>query len=228
MEENQKIKAVLLTGGKGSRIGSPKYGVYLNNLPLILYGYRKLKRVFPEVYFSIRHKEQLKEIVKIFKDFSMLDEIGAKNFIWDKYLQFEGPLAGILSAMERFSEREVLLVVAVDQPFISKKILNLLLFKIQENPGKVIVFYNKKLDKFEPFPGIYPCSFKKILKFFLEKSEKKSLYRFFIFLKRLNRIEFLPLNKKEISFLNINTQEDLKAAEKFLKLCFTKVSQKLE
>jgi molybdopterin-guanine dinucleotide biosynthesis protein A len=215
-------KAVLiLAGGKGSRIGGKKYKVNLNSLPLILHVYSRLKRLEIPIYISVKDQAQAKEIKMLFKDKGInLDE---EMFIYDALKGIEGPLAGIASAMLKLesSHKQSLLVVATDQPFIEPSFLNWLIKISETSPQKV--FICKKEEKMEPFPGIYPCALKKTLINFLNTSPKKSLYRFFLYLREAGLICFLQ-NCDTIaikSFFNINTHEDLKLAQR----CFFQSSR---
>ncbi len=207
-------KAVLiLAGGKGSRIGGKKYKALLNGLPLLVHVYKKVAHLKLPIYISVRTKDQEREILSLFEKRQVTSE--KRNFIYDGTEGIEGPLAGIVSAMKQLPEHQ-LLVVATDQPLLETSFLRWLLKIAEQDRNKV--FICKKEEKMEPFPGVYPSSLANTLTNFLKISSKKSLYRFFLFLREAGLICFLQ-NCDTIavkSFFNVNTPEDLKLAEKYL------------
>lgn len=214
------MKTLILAGGKGSRLGGKKATQILLKKPLIYWVFQKLKDLFSPIYISVKDKTQETEIVEaLIKEKIKLDEI---IFIKDLYPEIEGPLSGIVSALKTFSEKEALLVVAVDQPLIKKEFLEYLcnLSYIFCNNFLIV---NKGKEKIRPFPGVYPCSLKEEIENFLLNSPKKSLFRLFQHLASKNQILFIEKNDKinYENFININTFEDLKKVEE----CF---SQKLK
>jgi len=214
------LKAVILAGGKGERIGGNKPLVSLNGKPLIYWTLQNISSLFPEVFISVKTAEQKEKIQQALVNYNL--RIKDEFFILDKDPRLMGPVSGIFSAMDFFyvkkQEKTVLLIMAVDQPFIPSSFLKKLI-------SLSSIFFNfaivrKTFDKINPFPGIYPCSLKEELEIFIKNSPKKSLFRFFIFLKKRNQVLFLEdcvkINENK-AFLNINTPEDLKIAEK----CFS-------
>ena len=214
-----KLKLLILAGGKGSRLGGKKAITPFLGKPLIYWIFKILREFSFPIYISVKDETQEEEIKKeLIKEKIKLDEM---VFIKDLYPEIEGPLSGIISALKLFSEKEAFLVLAVDQPLISKNFLNYLelLSYIFCNQ---FVKVSKDKEKINPFPGVYPCTLKREIETFLLNSPKKSLFRLFQYLIANQSIFFIENEEKiEVeTFININTLEDLKRAE----ICF---SQKL-
>ena len=217
MSQTQFSKKVLiLSGGKGSRIGGKKYQVHLNNIPLIVHIYKKLVQLGLPIYISVRKKEQALEIIKILEDFGI--KILQEMFIEDEKIIInqrilEGPLIGIYSALKKHPLAQFL-TIAIDQPFLEKTLLETLLKTSNQYPNKVIIYKNE--EKMEPFPGIYPANILHPLYNFLIKSPKKSFFRFFLLLRESGSIIFLQPGKITYEFLNINTKKDLEIAQRLV------------
>lgn len=210
------MKALILAGGKGSRLGGKKAITSLFEKPLIYWVFQKIRGFSSYVYISVKNEIQEKEIKgALIKEGVKLDEI---VFIKDLYPEIEGPLSGIVSALKRFSEEESILVVAVDQPLIDKEFLNYLKTFTYIFCNRFLIV-SKGKGKIRPFPGIYPCSLRKDIEDFLFNSPKKSLFRLFQYLSSKQSILFLKKDDKiiEENFININTFQDLKLVEE----CFS-------
>ncbi len=210
------MKILILAGGKGSRLGGKKATRILLDKPLIYWVYQKLKELSFPVYISVKTTHQEEEIKNtLLKEKIKLDEI---IFIKDFYPEIEGPLSGIISALKSFPEGEAILIVAVDQPLITKEFLEYLIHFSYIFCNRFLIV-SKGKNKIRPFPGIYPCSLKKEIENFLLNSPKKSLFRLFQYLSSKQYILFLKKDDKinNENFININTYEDLKKIKK----CFS-------
>lgn len=214
------MKPLILAGGKGSRLGGKKATIVLLGKPLIYWVFQKLKDLSSPVYISVKNEIQEEEIKReLIKEKIKLDEM---VFIRDLYPEIEGPLSGIISALKLFSEKEALLVAAVDQPLINKNFLDYLIILSYIFCNQFLIVCRGK-EKIRPFPGIYPCSLRGEIENFLLNSPKRSLFRLFQFLHTNKRILFVQDDDKigYENFININTPEELKRVE----ICF---SQKLK
>ncbi|MCS7279730.1 MAG: molybdenum cofactor guanylyltransferase [Thermodesulfobacteriaceae bacterium] len=209
-----KLRAIILAGGEGLRIGQYKPLVTFLGKPLIFWVYSTLRKLFPVVYLSFKTEVQKKSLEKLLKFYKVNSK--SIEFIPDIRPELRGPISGILSAMHFFPSEDSLLVLAVDQPLIQTDLL-LFLQEISFYYPKCILVCQKE-EHIEPFPGIYPCSLKKYLEEFIKVSEKKSLYRMFQFFLQKKSLLFLKdWNKVDLngkSFININTLEQLKELEK--------------
>ena len=116
----ENITALILAGGHSKRFGSPKALATLNNKTFIEIIYNALTSTTGEVYVNTREeiKENIINILNINKENIVLDE---------KDLPCRGPLRGIISFF-RYTNKNRVLIVAVDYPFINTDIIKKLLY----------------------------------------------------------------------------------------------------
>ncbi len=136
------MKALILVGGRSSRMGTDKSTlVYNDHLPQRQYLYNLLKTRCEAVFLSCR-ANQLPELT----DFDTLP---------DKYTDI-GPLGAILTAFE-FDDSSAWLVVACDMPFVDGNCIDFL--TENRNPTKAgTVFQNPESQLPEPLIGIWESS----------------------------------------------------------------------
>lgn len=181
------ISAIILAGGKSSRMGQNKALMKLNNLSLVEHSIKIAKHFTNNILLSTNSNEY--ELLKITKIADLHKEIGA---------------LGGLHACLKYSETEKNIVLACDTPFISEKTIEKL---ISESKNFDITIL-KNGDFYEPLLGIYS---KKVFQQ-IEKniSEKKYSLRQLIEKTNYNLVE---LNlKTENQLININTPADYKKA----------------
>lgn len=187
-----KYTAIILAGGKSSRMGSDKGLVLLNGKPMISYIIEILKKMqIPIIIIS--NNENYKQFgLPVFADI----------------IKEKGPLGGIYTGLKN-SKTESNIIVSCDVPFLSNRIIELLINKDNGYPISVV----QSNGKTHPLIGLYS---KKIVKklfdtILMEKLKVRSFIEEF----PLNTIE---LDKQEIleyenEIRNINTQEELKNIE---------------
>jgi molybdopterin-guanine dinucleotide biosynthesis protein A len=200
--------ALILAGGKGSRLGYQEKALLdINGEPLIAVIIKRLEKAVDNIIISVRDRAQGKLLD------SRLSGL-VKNtyrFAYDAYKE-TGPLAGILSGLN-VCEDEYCFVAACDMPFINEKVVKML-FKKSEHYDAVIPRWD---DGFlEPLHAVYRCEpMIRETKKAIEKSETVILAPVF----KLN-VKYIPVNDiKKIdpelrTFININTYEDIKKLAK--------------
>ncbi len=183
--------AIILAGGKSSRLGEDKGLALLNNIPMIQY------------------------IIRVFEDMNLPILIIANN---NQYQQFgypvfkdivseKGPAGGILTALTH-STTNLNIIVSCDTPFVSKELFNYLL-QNHKTPISYASFQNKK----HPLIGIY----EKIVLSTFEKNIHENRLKIGFILKELNATEIIV--SEEVAknngrcFTNINTKEELNKAK---------------
>lgn len=129
--------AVLLVGGRSSRMGSDKAFLDWHGQPLWRHQQQTLRRTHPDrIYLSV-------------------SQANASRFSGEELLVDDvadaGPLAGLCTAL-RAMETPLLLVLAVDLPFVSAATLDLLLEPCTEGCGCVPVL----ADQRQPTAAVYP------------------------------------------------------------------------
>lgn len=187
-----KYTAIILAGCKSSRMGSDKGLVLLNGKPMISYIVEILKKMqIPIIIIS--------------------NNVTYKQFgfpVFSDIIKEKGPLGGIYTGLLN-SKTESNIILSCDVPFLSNRIIELIINKDNGYPISVV----QSNGKTHPLIGLYS---KKIVKklfdtILMEKLKVRSFIEEF----PLNIIEF---DKQEIleyenEIRNINTKEELKIIE---------------
>ena len=200
--KEHNVLGVILAGGKSSRFGSNKSLSKLANNKLIEHVINKIESYFPKILI-VSNDSNLKienKKIKIIKD------------CIEGYL---GPLAGVLSAIKYANsyknKYKWIITFPCDTPFFNRIIIKKMFEKINLAEKK-IYFIKEKKQRHNIF-GMWPTSLERTLEDDLNNNFRKvDLWADKI---GCNFIEKDIQSKNE--FLNINTKEDLKLAEKIYK-----------
>ncbi|HEY3374960.1 MAG TPA: formate dehydrogenase accessory sulfurtransferase FdhD [Candidatus Aquicultor sp.] len=192
--QRNDMSAILLAGGKSSRMGRDKSAVLFDGEPLLLRSLNTLQSMFGEV------------IIVTNQDIPF-DIPGAKVVRDD--VPFQGPLGGI-SAGLKSSSRDINFIIAVDMPFISPQVVDYL----ARFTGEADVIAPMTTNGFEPLFAFYSKRCVDALNDVLAAGERKIL-------SLLGRIDLKVIGYNEIrnlpgadsTFLNINTERELEEAE---------------
>ena len=192
---SQDINAVILAGGQGSRLGGLDKGLLeLNKRPLIQHVIDRIQPQVSNIIISAnRH-------IDIYSNFGF-------NVYEDDIPDFAGPLAGILKALEH-CQNEWLLVVPSDSPFIPDDLAQRLSENIENN--KIAIPHDGKY--LHPTFALVHKSLTSSLKEFLQQGERKA--RVWMQQQEHTIVDF---SDQADAFININTENDLKIAEKHFK-----------
>lgn len=175
------MNALILIGGKSSRMGTDKSLLDYHGKPQREYLFDLAKKYCSEVYFSCRLEQQFSE-----------------NTITDKYKL--GPIGGILSAFEH-NKNTAWLVVACDMPLIDESSFEILIN--HKNSEKIATaFLNPETNAPDPLFTIYePKAFQLLLQYVEEGNKSPK-----IFLQNNDTEIIISAN---LSFLtNVNTKEE--------------------
>lgn len=192
MEKIKNIEAIILAGGKSSRMGSEKGLVYISNVRFIDRIVETLLEVFEKVSIianSIHYNYLNLPVIE--------DEI--KN---------KGPLAGIYTALKNTTLRKIF-VVSCDIPFISAALVRFICVK---SIGYEITVPSH-FGKTEPLCGVYSLSCKDKLKLKIinnQLSVRKALYRFDTNVVNISNEPFY----KPFILSNLNTPQEVEECEK--------------
>lgn len=138
--QQRKLYALVLCGGKSSRMGQDKAALDYFGKPQARYVYELLGNFCEKVFISCR-SEQGKQ-----------DYLQDLPQIQDRFHSF-GPMGGILSAMHTFPQVSWM-VVACDLPYLDKNTLKVLVEK--RNPFRLATcFYNQQKKWPEPLCSVY-------------------------------------------------------------------------
>lgn len=192
-----KLTGIILAGGKGIRLGRNKGMAELNGRHLIQYVIDNLNHVCDEILVS-SNSEQCKKF--------------GLPVIPDQY-HAKGPMAGIHACLQA-AKNEHCFVVSVDTPFVSPEFIH---FMLEAKKDGLIAapWYGK--DHYEPLCAYYNKGALPVMEAFFEKGNYKLPDVFMALPFTPVEIPADALFQHEMLFHNINTEEDLRKAEAFLK-----------
>lgn len=180
-----KVEAVILAGGKSSRMRTDKGLLELGGKCMIEYQLDTLSELKIPISISTSNKAYIQFGVPV---------------ITDQY-QDIGPLGGIHAVLKR-GKVEHLIVLSVDAPMVSNSIVK----KLVEECESEHIVYSKCGDKEFPLIGVYHQEILSDLEAFIETGGRSV----FGFLKEQKpKIVEFPIEMRNL-FLNINTPIDLK------------------
>ncbi len=197
--------ALILAGGKGSRLGyQEKALIDINGKPLISYVVERLENVVDNIIISVRDRAQ-GELLK--------PHVRGCKFAYDAYKNI-GPISGILSGLSA-CEDEYCFAAACDMPFINEKVVKLLFRKCELYDAAIPRWNDGSL---EPLHAVYRC------KPMVKETKKAIKAGETIILSPISGLNANFIGIDEIkksdpglrTFININTYEDmLKLSEPF-------------
>lgn len=180
---SSKLKALILSGGKSTRMGTEKRLLNYHGKTQEQYLYDLLKPFCDEVFVSINANQQTE-----------------LPYIQDLELSVKSPIVGIYSAFQQFPDA-AWLVLACDMPLVSEETIEFLLKN--RNPAKYATAFENPEEHFpEPLLTIFEAKFFEPLQVFIQQ-EKKSTMRL---LQSLD-IELLQIPDAKM-LKNINTAEE--------------------
>lgn len=190
--------ALILAGGKGSRLGYKEKALMdINGKPLIAYVIEALEKVVDNIIISVRNKAQ-GELLKPY--------LPGYRFAYDVHKNI-GPVAGILSGLT-LCEDEYCFIAACDMPFINDNVIKML-FEKSEHYDAAIPRWD---DGFlEPLHAVYRC------KPMIRETKKAIGNGETIILAPIFKLNVNYIGIEEIkniapdlrTFMNINTPEDM-------------------
>jgi molybdopterin-guanine dinucleotide biosynthesis protein A len=196
MDNQQTITdatAVILTGGKSSRMGRPKALLPFDGEPLIAHILRGLKKVFAEAVVVAAPEQELPALPAVL----VRDEVA-----------YQGPVSGIYHGL-RAASHDVCFVTSCDAPFLSLTLISHLISQIGD--ADVVVPYWQ--ERFQPLHALYRTSVAPLLKDQLERGELRPIFLY-------DKVRTLKIHEDEIrrldpdgfSMLNMNSPADYEAA----------------
>lgn len=208
MDENILEKAaIILAGGFSRRFGSDKGLVLLRDKPLIRHVIDKISLVVDEVLVVVSSEYQKKTFEPVLKK--------DVKIIIDKD-NSQSPLIGAMTGFEA-NNSEYSLLLPCDAPLVSTKIIQFL-FDMGINRRAVIPRWPS--GYIEPLQAVYHTKSALIA---AEIALQQGHMNMRSMIDKLNGIRYIStmvieqLEPGFVTFLNVNTPEDLKKAESFLK-----------
>ena len=190
-----KGAAIILGGGRSSRIGRDKGQLKLDGRSLFEIVSAKLETLFDRIIVVTNSPELFQD----FQDFQIVtDEV-----------PYQGPLGGIVAGLAA-SPEEHNLVVAYDMPFLNPKLIELLF--AEASSADVVV--PRSEEGIEPLFAVYS---KKCIPAIRRKMEdgKKRVISFFdeVQVKYIAKETVQEIDPGYLSFFNVNTVEDWERAK---------------
>ena len=185
--------AVILVGGKSSRMGRAKALLPFDNEPLIAHVVRRFKSWFPEIIVVAAPDQELPELSAVL----VRDEIA-----------YQGPVSGIYHGLKA-ATKDVCFVTSCDAPFLNFELIDHLLEQISEY-DVVVPFWQ---ERFQPLHAIYRTSVVPLLKEQLERGELRPIFLYDkVRTRKIQEAEIRRLDPEGLSFLNMNSPADYDAA----------------
>ncbi len=180
-----KVGAIILAGGKSSRMGTDKGLLELNGRPMIVYLIETLKNITDEIIIISNQDEY-----KIF---------GCK--VYADLIKDSGPLAGIYTGL-KYATYHKNIVLSCDIPFVSQQLLQ---FIVASSNGYDVTIASKN-NKTHQVIGVYDKKCSTIFKKELDQNQRKVK----IALEKVN-LKIVDANEfDEKEFTNVNTPAEFK------------------
>ncbi len=192
MNGQNTVSGVVLAGGMGRRMQQQDKGLVLfNNRPLVSYAIAAMAPLVDELLISANRNQG------VYRQFGY-------PVIEDNFGNFDGPLAGILSAMQA-AKHSLLLVMPCDSPLIETTHLQRLLAALKNDTEIAVADDGERLH---PVCAAMTTRLQTGLRDYLQSGERK--LQWWMKRQRLVKVDFSDVPK---IFANINTQDMLTALE---------------
>ncbi len=189
MINQDELTAVILSGGRSSRLqGKDKGLILLNDKPLIAHVVDVVKHQVGTVLISANRN------IQAYRQFGEVVE--------DDMLDFQGPLAGIASAL-KIAKTPYLLIWPCDAPYIHKITIDRLIDAMDNNDNDICVAYDGL--RIHPTMALIKVSLQDNLLDFLMTGERK----LGLWIKGNDFIK-VDLSDELKIFVNLNSPEDFR------------------
>ncbi len=190
-----ELSIAILAGGKGSRMGTDKAFLKVNNIPFLKIIYDKVSLLSDDIMVIIGNKED-----KEFRDL-----LPSKAAILKDLVYTMSPVGGLITAALK-SKKQYFAAIAVDMPLISTKVIEKLYFLALGHSAAIPVHKDGTL---EVLCAVYNS-------FAIKEANLNSVTSLKELVKMLPNPIFINIeNFRDVdpsldSFFNVNTKEDLK------------------
>ena len=187
--------AIVLAGGRSSRMGTPKALLPFDNEPLIVHIVAALRRLFPEVVVVAAPGQDLPSMPVTL----VRDEVA-----------YQGPVGGIYYGLTAASG-DVSFVTSCDSAFLNSDLVSHLLSQISQHD--IVVPHWQ--GRFQPLHAVYRRSVLPLLEGQLARGELRPVYLFDkVRTRRIDEDEIRRFDPEGSSFFNMNTPEEYAEALK--------------
>jgi molybdenum cofactor guanylyltransferase len=187
--------AVILTGGKSSRMGRPKALLPFDGEPLIAHILRGLKKMFAEAVVVAAPEQELPTLPALL----VRDEVA-----------YQGPVSGIYHGLKA-AGHDVCFMTSCDAPFLNFALISHLVSQIS-GWDVVVPFWQ---DRLQPLHAVYRRGVAPLLKEQLERGELRPIFLYDkVRTRKIHEDEIRRHDPEGLSFLNMNSPEEYDAALK--------------
>jgi len=185
--------AVILAGGKSSRMGQPKALLLFAGEPLIVHMVRRLGQLFSDTVVVAAPEQELPALPSTI----VRDDVA-----------YQGPVGGIYYGLKA-ARRETCFVTSCDAPFLNLRLIAYLMAQISHYD--VVVPFTQ--NRFQPLHAVYRKQVAPLLKEQLERGELRPIFLYDkVRTRKITEAEMHPHDPEGLSFLNMNTPEDYQTA----------------
>jgi len=195
LQQSKDGAAIILAGGRSSRMGRPKAMLHFAGEPLISHIVRKLASLFSQVIVVAAPGQEIPPMgITLVRD----------------EVSYQGPVGGIYYGM-RASDHPICFVTSCDAPFLSVPLISHLLSQISGYDVVVPVWE----ERLEPLHAVYRSSVLPVLQAQLERNELRPIFLYDkVCTCKVFEEEIRRFDPDGLSFLNMNTPEDYDSAVK--------------
>jgi len=181
--------AVVLAGGKSSRMGSPKSLLPFGDEPLIARIVSALQRIFSEIVVVAAPDQELPSLpVQLVRD----------------QVAYQGPVGGIYYGLKA-AEGKFSFVTSCDAVFLNPRLITHLISQITDC-DVVVPWWEAR---FQPLHAVYRKEVAPLLKGQLQRGELRPVYLFDkVRTRKVGEDEIRAFDPEGLSFFNMNTPDD--------------------
>lgn len=198
MRGNQAIadaSAVILAGGKSSRMGRPKALLSFDGEPLIVHIVRSLGHLFADIVIVVAPGQELPPLPATV----VRDEVA-----------YQGPVGGIYYGLKAANGRSCF-VTSCDVAFLNLSLISYLISHIS-NHDVVVPYWQ---GRFQPLHAVYRKSVMPLLKEQLDRGELRPIFLYEkVRTHKVDEEKIRHFDPEGLSFLNMNSPEDYEDALK--------------
>jgi molybdopterin-guanine dinucleotide biosynthesis protein A/molybdopterin converting factor small subunit len=189
------MTAIILAGGRSSRMGTPKALLRFDDEPLIAHIVRTLQPKFSDIVVVAAPGQQLPELPVTL----VHDEVA-----------YQGPVGGILYGL-RAARGAHAFVTSCDSAFLSPALVDYL-FSLKDGYDIVVPRWE---DRYQPLMAVYSTAVLPLLEEQLAKGELRPVSLFTkVRTREVTEEEVRRVDPDGASFFNMNTPEDYEEAQK--------------
>jgi molybdopterin-guanine dinucleotide biosynthesis protein A len=202
-EPSNRLGAVILAGGKATRLSEKCFGL-LGGKELVLHVFERVSMAVPDIVV----------VGKYARDVSRLQRVLPKAHVIHDEFPAQSPLVGLLCGLQAL-ETGYVFAAACDMPFLEPKIIQSLL--VQATGRDAAVPYSN--GKLEPLCAVYNRISAMNAASNCLQGNRTSILEMIKKLKHVTLVNKEDLRRDDprlLTFINVNTETDLKNAKAFL------------